>query len=187
MSTAKVSPVPQPEGAGDSLRHQLRVATRAEHESLDQRLSAFDLRHLPDYRAFLGIHRVALTDIAALCRPYDQDDIAGLARSLDADLLACGALPVATRPAHQAAVDACGQWGGAYVIRGSRLGAQLFARQVPADYPRAYLDHVCTLAWPDFLRQLEADPGNRGPEAPRRIIHGARLAFAAFAAAVPVR
>ncbi len=123
----------------------LRDATASAHERVDAAFSSYDLADPAGYAAFLHAHAEALLPIEAAL------DAVGAERLIDdwpdrrrggairRDLEALGEIvpPVPAFPS----IDEDAQIAGAlYVLEGSRLGGKLLARQVPKEFPRAYLD-----------------------------------------------
>jgi len=172
-----------PDPARGAFHSVLRETTRREHELIDARLSLLDLTTIQSYRIFLNIHYSALRSLAVAWRREDHQEFGGLLDRLRADLAALGAavderiLPVdaALAPAHRLGVS--------YVIRGSRLGSKLLSRRVPEQLSNSYLVHEPALPWPMFLRELDLQAEDSGYHAQAQIVEGAKLAFAAFAAA----
>lgn len=165
---------------------QVRRDTRATHDALDA-LLPFGLRHLADYRRYLG----ALLPLADwLGRGWRRDWPAHLACwhdgvRLDAlrhDAAALGVAADAAPEPPPAATPA--EWlGGCYVIEGSSLGARLLSRhvdQLAADAPtvtgaRRFLDHLTAdpVRWRRFSRLLDGLPASQAADA----VAGARTGF----------
>jgi len=169
--------------ARDSMRRVVRDATRNDHRVLDHAMSNSVLGDRVGYGIFLNIHYRALRSLAGQWRTSDQPAFNDLVCCIADDLRALGFPVIRPTPAANVTTTSFCQWGIAYVIRGSRLGAQVLRQRVPASFPTSYLGHVMQLSWPEFLRQLdeaaETLPGERN-----QIIGGAKSAFAAFIAAV---
>ena len=163
----------------NDLHHQLRVGTRQDHAQIDQLLSTLDLQSPTDYRRFLHIHFEALTQLAGHTPPGDGADMAALLSCLHSDLGHYE--PGRTFAPASAPQGSPGrQLGVAYVIRGSRLGAQVLIRRLAAAAPRAYLACRPTSAWPDFLLRLEAFSGTQPPAGAQAVLEGAQWAFSVF-------
>ncbi|MCF7200714.1 biliverdin-producing heme oxygenase [Pseudomonas oligotrophica] len=146
-------------------RTRLRNATAALHRQVDAAFSAFRLEQADDYRRFLRAHaRVipaleqALGASAATAHLPDWPQRCR-SNALLADL---AELDEAPPPAPFVALgdDEGAFWGAAYVLEGSRLGAQLLlqrVRQGAAERPQRYLGHAAgETLWPRFLQRLEA-------------------------------
>ena len=122
-------------------RAALKRATRDVHDRLDQSLSTYRLDRRDDYGtflqvqagAFLAVER-ALTDggAAALVPGWDKALRGAL---LAADLAALGVsdIPGVPAPSYDGEAELL---GGIYVIEGSRMGAAVLLRDVPAEFPR---------------------------------------------------
>jgi heme oxygenase (biliverdin-IX-beta and delta-forming) len=147
--------------ASGVVRRALRIATLAEHETLDARLSRLDLNGTQDYRLFLSGHLAALEYLQAYWRPADERDFALMLRCVRTDLDSLGF----TKPASPGAAHKPGSLsrglGISYVIRGSRLGATLLRRHITkVSLPTSYLDFAPALSWSQFLKQLESMAGD---------------------------
>lgn len=161
------------------LHHQLRIGTRQDHAHIDQLLSTLDLQSATDYRRFLHIHAEALTELAGHTPAGDRVDMAALLSCLQSDLghYEVGRV-VALAPAENEPLGR--QLGVSYVIRGSRLGAQVLIRRLAAAAPRAYLACRPTMSWPDFLLSLEVFSRTQPPACAQEVLEGARWAFGVF-------
>ena len=170
-------------GARGSTRNILRQATQRDHELLDRSMGRLDLTDRADYGILLNVHYNALRALAGRWSVRDHPDFSGLLTCLENDLRALNC-PFGHAVVAQAANAECpGQWGLAYVIRGSRLGAAILRNRVPAGYPTSYLEYAPILTWPEFLKQLDCEDRVINSRALGQIIRGAQRAFAAFAAA----
>jgi heme oxygenase len=165
--------------SSNELRDQLRQSTQHDHAQVDGVLSALDLATPRDYIRFLGIHADALHQLGSRTAIADRPDVAALVACLQSDLAFYG-----TKRAGTCAPDCedspATQLGIAYVIRGSRLGAQVLARRVAAGAPRAYLGHRLPTTWASFLLSLNAFSLSNPPESGREVIAGAKAAFGVF-------
>lgn len=170
-------------GAQESVRRFLREATRTEHQLLDRAMSNFALADSVDYSAFLIIHCTALNALAGRWRNDDEADFSSLLLCVVDDLRTLGHQALYRSPSDRVKADSLRQWGVAYVIRGSRLGARILRQRVPASYPTSYLDHESKVSWSDFAMQLD-DAAASLPGGRDHILRGAQFAFAAFSAAV---
>ena len=161
------------------LHHQLRMGTRQDHAQIDQLFSTLDLQCPTDYERFLHIHAEALTRLAAHTPASDGADMAALLSCLQSDLGYYGfGRMIALAPAEPEPLAR--QLGVSYVIRGSRLGAQVLIRRLAATAPRAYLGCRPTTSWPDFLLRLEAFSLTQPPACAAVVLEGARWAFSVF-------
>ncbi|MCB1884917.1 MAG: hypothetical protein KDG89_13125 [Geminicoccaceae bacterium] len=155
-------PVP---AEGESLRAFLRRGTARAHAALDARSAAFDLAAEGGYGAFLLATAGALLPLEDA---LDRSGVGGLlpdwprrarASALLDDLAALGLAPPAPVPPLPAAGPPWA-WGTLYVLEGSRLGARLLRRRIPANAPQGatrYLDHGADGGlWSAFLGRLEA-------------------------------
>lgn len=173
--------------ARDALRRAVREATRHKHRQLDQAMSALNLNDRVGYGIFLNIHYVALSALASRWRAQDQPDFSALLCCLIEDLQALGFPASYPLTVNRTRAEFSRQWGIAYVIRGSRLGAQVLRQRLLAGSPpKAYLNHELKLPWSSFLRQFD-EVGRRLPGERNHIIRGAKFAFATFIAAVGAR
>lgn len=176
----------------DGLRGRLRVETAPDHERVDALAARFDLQDPDDYTAFLLAHAQALFPLE------DALDRAGADRlladwperrrktALRADLATLGVAAPATQSSPPA-LDEAEAWGTLYVLEGSRLGARLMLRTATAaadpDIRAAtrFLAHgQGGRSWPGFLERLETEAQAFDD---RRVLAGARTAFAVYAQA----
>ena len=156
----------------------LRNGTRNHHARIDGMLLSLDLAQPQDYELFLSIHAESLQALDGAWRGEDGNDFQAMLRSLSNDLATLGS---ATTPKSIAVCTPASLGAGlgvAYVIRGSRLGAAMLRRRVPAGMPTSYLDFAPTLSWRDFLGELEILAGD--PAATQAAILAARSTFAVF-------
>lgn len=149
----------------DSLRQRLKRFGADLHPQVDEAFSALALQTPQGYRRFLLAHAAALFGLEqrlernAIQRLLSDWPQRRRTPALLADLRALGCdLGSAPATAGEASPGWC--WGAVYVLEGSRLGAQLLARDLQRAQPGApmhYLSHgpAATL-WPSFLQQLEA-------------------------------
>lgn len=182
-------------GYDGDLRTLLRRETAEAHARLDGGWERHDLAGRAAYTAFLSSMAGALVPLE------DRLEGAGVgARLADwparrrsaallADLAGLGAeaapVPIPDDPA---AFGAAGMAGILYVLEGSRLGGTVILRRVLAGPDRAVHAHVRFLRhgeglrlWSGFAGWLAADAAAQADRA--GAVAGARLAFAAFAAA----
>ena len=173
-----------PPGSAHGAFHSfLRDSTRQEHEVLDARLSVLDLTNGPSYGIFLNIHFAALQGLAGAWRREDQQEFGSLLDRLRGDLAAIGAAVDERILPLQAAMTPAHRLGVSYVIRGSRLGSKVLSRRVPPHLSSRYLTYEPVMSWPLFLREIDQQAVDAGPDAREQIIDGAKLAFGAFDAA----
>jgi heme oxygenase len=176
--------LPRAPGVHDSTRNILRQVTRRDHERLDRLMARLDLSNRGDYGILLSVHYNALMALAGRWSVRDQPDFSGLLTCLASDLRALNCPLGEEGDTQQAAgAELPGQWGLAYVIRGSRLGSAILRQRVPAGHPTSYLEYTPILTWPEFLKQLDGKAQAIDPQALGQIIRGAKQAFAAFSAA----
>ena len=170
----------------------LKAATEAQHHSLDHGFGALDLKNRNDYKSFLtaqaavlrplenwltqqGIARV-LPDWPARRRSEAvASDLAGV----NTEMLADDAVSISDRASAPLLL------GVAYVLEGSRLGAQYLSREVAASPDRAVRDNMRFLThgagqklWPSFLEILERNVID--PAAADEAAAGARATFDLF-------
>ncbi|MEH3158709.1 MAG: biliverdin-producing heme oxygenase [Sphingomonas taxi] len=162
---------------------ELRAATAADHQAVDDRFGAFTLDDAPAYRRFLTAHGRALPAVEAVLAG-DPDLPAWRPRTaaLAADLAALGKeLPA---PLPFAVPGAAARWGALYVIEGSRLGGQLLARSVGEGLPVAYLSARHEAGeWRELLARIETRAAASDTAWRGAAIAGARATFALYAQA----
>lgn len=174
----------------------LRDATRPAHEAVDGVFAGFDLADRAGYARFLAAHGDALhpwetaLDAAGAQRIVADwparrrghllaQDLADLGAALP---LETGALRVDGDPARASETDDAGVAGMLYVIEGSRLGGRFLARQLPSEFPRAYLDADQPHGnWGFLLARIDAILYR--PELVQSAIDAANRVFADFEAA----
>ena len=166
----------------------LRDGTREAHERVDAAFAAFDLAERADYAAFLQAHAEVLLpledalDAAGAERvtpdwqarkrgPLIAEDLAFLRdASRDAGPFDSPAWRLDTLEAAA---------GALYVLEGSRLGGKFLARQLPTDFPHAYLaSDQPAEKWRNLLDRLHAILYE--PAALQSALAAAHYAFAAF-------
>lgn len=144
--------------------HQtIRRSTRPCHDEVDALFGQFDLADRSAYADFLSAHAAALIPVeewlqlASLGLPASPRS-----NALRVDLLALGRPQPAFNPLTWPDREA-DRWGAAYVIEGSRLGGAMLLRNVPQDYPRAYLGSVHPSGnWRAFLAALQTRANEGG-------------------------
>jgi heme oxygenase (biliverdin-IX-beta and delta-forming) len=167
-----------------ALRCLLRDATTAEHRRVDGAMSCLDLSDRFDYGIFLRIHLNAMLTLAGSWGGHDHLDFYQLLQCLVDDLRSLDQpIDSFTLSAPSAARNSLRQWGTAYVIRGSRLGAAVLRQRVPAAFPAAFVSHSLNITWPEFLNQLGRETRSIDRRSRAQIVLGARQAFAAFTVA----
>jgi heme oxygenase (biliverdin-IX-beta and delta-forming) len=161
-----------------TVHRTLRAGTRDDHVLIDAMLLPLDLAKAPDYELYLSIHAESLQALAGIWRGEDSKDFQAMLGLLRSDLATLES-PPSVRSLHACISASLGAGlGVAYVIRGSRLGAAVLRRSVPANMPTSYLDFVPSLPWRDFLPQLELLAGDAaGTQA---AMLAARSTFAVF-------
>jgi heme oxygenase len=169
-----------------SFVQMLRLATAADHQTVDDRYGGFRLNDAADYRSFLQAHARALPAVeAALREDAELPSWRPRTALLMDDLRAVGG-EVPPPLAFDAATPAT-RWGALYVIEGSRLGGQLLARSVPAGLPSAYLAarHLSG-EWRALLAAIEVRAGAESDAWRFAAVQGAKACFALYRdAAVP--
>jgi heme oxygenase len=163
-----------------ALRDRLRECTRQDHLQIDNLLATLDLASTADYVRFLEIHAEALSQLTNQIPSGDRADARALLTCLHSDLAYYGAART-LEPAPSPGSSFARQLGVAYVIRGSRLGAQVLMRRVPAAAPCAYLACRPSIPWPGFLLALESF-SQEHPAEEQAVIEGATAAFGVFLA-----
>jgi len=153
----------------------LRTGTAEAHDRVDAAFAAFDLSDRESYARFLRAHAEVLLPLeAALPGERIVEDWEDRKRGhlLKEDLALLRSFPhPGEGPEPQAPSSAAqdsglrredGQWtdsaiaGALYVVEGSRLGGRFLSRQLPAGFPRAYLDaDQAPEKWRNLLARLE--------------------------------
>jgi heme oxygenase len=166
------------------VRQHLREATAQAHARLDAMVEAWGIETAPGYRRFLQAHARSLPALEQ--RVWGGLAQAGFvparwsrAAALAQDLAALGAPAPEPLPAPDITGEAA-LFGAAYVLEGSRLGAQMLLRRAWAGAPtHAFLAHNPEpRAWQVFLSRLEASSAAAAPVA---AAEGALAAFAHYA------
>lgn len=166
----------------------LRDGTREAHERVDAAFAGFDLSDRAQYAAFLQAHAEVLLPLEAALDAAGAEQVTpDWASRKRGTLIAedLGLLRNATPDAGPADAPA---WrletpeqvaGALYVLEGSRLGGKFLARQLPADFPHAYLapDQPAE-KWRNLLDRL--DTILYEPARLQSALAAAHLAFAAF-------
>lgn len=181
------------------IRHQLRAATSAAHDALDECLGAFDLTAADQYRRFLQASAAALLpleselELAGVAELFADWPVRARSDAIAADLaqLRSAAAPVRIDcvPFDCGPLDRAGVFGTLYVLEGSRLGAAHLRRIVAASVdPRVrratrYLGHGAGQGlWPSYLARLERETITADVAA--AMVASARHAFAMFTKAM---
>lgn len=126
------------------VRDALKRVTRDVHDRLDASLSSYRLDDRDDYRAFLIAQAAAFLPIErALSEAGAAQLVPGWAATLRSpslldDLAALGASDIreVVPPSYAGEEEVL---GGIYVLEGSRMGAAVLARTIPAGFPRRFL------------------------------------------------
>jgi heme oxygenase len=169
--------------AAPSFRLWLRDTTHAEHVLLDQSMSLLDLSTAHGYSLFLQTHVAAMQRLRLSYRPQDRRDFANLIRRARRDLGSFSGCRMAEPRGMAGPHDEALALGIGYVIRGSRLGAQVLRKRASSEFPTSFLDYATGIPWPHFVTQLD-EFGARTDAASRdRVLAGAKLAFEIYAQA----
>jgi heme oxygenase len=161
------------------LRDRLRLSTRQDHAQVDQLLSTLNFAVPQDYVRFLAIHADALSQLGSRTSLTDRADAAALMSCLQSDLEFYGA--AAPGAVITTSEDSpARQLGISYVIRGSRLGAEVLARRIAAEAPSAYLSYRFRTTWAKFVLSLHAFSQSNAPQSEQEVIEGAKAAFDVF-------
>ena len=166
-----------------TLRQALRIATSAQHDRLDGRVTAMDLTDPGDYGRFLSMQLMARAPIEAWLADRLPDAPPPACALIAADLAALGvAAPAGVLslglPADADPIGAC------WAIAGSSLGNRSMLARVAKsgkadDLPTAFLaDETMTGYWRTLKPRLEAPAGDS-----RGAIAAAEMVFATFLAA----
>jgi heme oxygenase len=179
-STANLSPHASPGAASGLLHGKLRAATRGHHVRVDLAISQLDFADRTLYGAFLSLHLGALQALEPDWRAEDWVDFQNLARCLRHDLLTLGIAIPAPEPLGVPVSSPLSRLGSAYVIRGSRLGAQVIRKRVAPNFAASYFEWPLRVSWPEFLRQLGAVSLSDQPDMQLEVIRGATQTFELF-------
>lgn len=163
-----------------SVQRLLRAATRADHALLDRMMLRINLDVRQDYGTFLHIHHGVMHALEPYWREVDREDFAGMLQAVAQDMQVLGIATLPTRRVFHTPILLSHQWGIAYVVRGSRLGATFLRRRVPSELPTAYLDFTPVLTWPRFLDQLERIPEDSRHAIRDDSVRGAHVTFEIF-------
>ena len=125
-------------------RDALKRATRDVHDRLDAILSSYRLDDAADYRRFLTAQAAAFLPVErALTAAGAGDLVPGWTNTLRGSLLIADLDALGARTPREVAPPAydneAALLGGIYVLEGSRMGAAVLSRQVPAHLPRRFL------------------------------------------------
>jgi heme oxygenase len=143
-----------------SARGALRAATAVHHDRVDAVFSRADLTDRTGYGRFLQAQAGAYLPVEAALERAGAANLVPdwsarrRAALLTADLTALG-LSAPEEPIDIAFDDPAAVLGGIYVLEGSRLGGALLGRDVPADFPRAFLAPGDSAGWRRLLGILE--------------------------------
>ena len=142
-------------------RFALRDATAAWHERVDAVYSSLDLATREGYGRFLSAQAAAHLPVEAA---LDAGGAVALmpdwiarrrADAIRADLAALGLAVPDPEPVPDL-VGTAALMGAAYVLEGSRLGGTMLVRQVPVDFPRAFLSGGGSAPWRALIEMLDA-------------------------------
>ena len=152
-----------------SYRHQLRAATRVDHQRVDDLFSALDIARRIDYARFIGVHLAVFEVLRRHLTPTSltrRQLLAGLA-GLQRDLATLGQrrLEVRHTPAEHGEAGALDPLAVDYVVAGSRLGLKILkTRWASSSDPlvraaNAYFTMPNAASpWPDVCRALSTVP-----------------------------
>ena len=165
-------------------RAALKRASRDVHDRLDRTLSIYRLDQRGDYvtflqaqaRALLPVER-ALTDAgAAALVPGWGEALRSALLTADLAELGAGDITQIPPPSYDGEAELL---GGIYVLEGSRMGAAVLLRSVPAEFPRAFLGARSPSGrWGAFVATLERKLGS--PVDLEQAKDSARRTFACF-------
>jgi heme oxygenase (biliverdin-IX-beta and delta-forming) len=176
----------------------LRDGTAAAHDRVDAAFAGFDLTDRQSYAAFLRAHADVVWPLEASLAGAQitpdwedrkrgallKEDIAFLPspvrpQPVEGPLFASDKLDGApTFDRLGANGDLSAIAGALYVLEGSRLGGRFLARQLPAGFPRAYLDsNQPPEKWRTLLDRIDAV---LGPAELGSALDAAHRVFAAF-------
>ncbi|MDT8759475.1 biliverdin-producing heme oxygenase [Sphingomonas psychrotolerans] len=183
----------------NSVHRALRTGTAEAHDRVDAAFAAFDLTDRESYAAFLRAHAEVLLpledmlpgerilgdwearkrgallkeDLAFLPKPVRPEPVEG---HLSASAAHGGEAPFDKLRAND---DLAALAGALYVLEGSRLGGRFLSRQLPREFPRAYLDaDQAPEKWRNLLDRLETIIYQ--PAALQSALAAAHQVFAAF-------
>lgn len=161
---------------------RLREATAHAHETVDAAFGGYDLTDRDSYVRFLSAHAEVMVPLEAALDDAGADavtadwgmrkrgelilaDLAALdAHRTQAEPVEAGLIP---RPFDKLRVSAGSGFsaggdklptlaGVLYVVEGSRLGGRFLSRQIPADFPKSYLDaHQPSGNWAKLLASID--------------------------------
>lgn len=149
---------------------RLRTATAHAHETVDAAFGGYDLTDRDSYVRFLSAHAEVMVPLEAALDAAGAEavtpDWASRKRGqlILADLAALGADPISVGveqgmdvPIASADADIAPTLAGIlYVVEGSRLGGRFLSRQVPAAFPKSYLDaHQQSGNWAKLLASID--------------------------------
>jgi heme oxygenase len=167
-------------GSIGALHGSLRTATRSDHIVVDRLIARLDLSRREEYARLLSIHHAVLQSLKAEWRRDDRDDFRAMSRRLQNDLRVLGFPTANLQSTTRAPLSSGGEWGIAYVIRGSRLGSNVLRPRIPSQFSASYFDFVPTLSWAEFLEQLQGASKEDEAETRRAAIRGAKITFDTF-------
>jgi heme oxygenase len=166
----------------------LRDGTREAHERVDAAFAGFDLTDRAQYAAFLHAHAEVLLPLEAALDAAGAEQVTpdwpsrkrGALIAEDLAFLRDAGLDAGPSDTPPWRLNTLEQVAGAlYVLEGSRLGGKFLARQLPADFPRAYLaPDQAAENWRNLLDRL--DTILYEPARLQSALAAAHQAFAAF-------
>ena len=163
-----------------ALHRSLRAATRSDHMEVDELIGRLDLTRREGYGCLLSIHHAVLQNLKSEWRPEDRDDFRAMSRRSQNDLRLLG-LPTATPPSMtRDPLSQGSQLGIAYVIRGSRLGANVIGREYHRNFPPPISILSPHSPGSNFLRKCKAFQTSPEPKPAMRPYKGRKLPSICF-------
>lgn len=149
---------------------RLREATAHAHETVDAAFGGYDLTDRDGYVRFLSAHAEVMVPLEAALDAAGAESVTPdwgarkRGRLILADLAALGASPIPVSAEQGFDMPIAGEGGDnepmlsgiIYVVEGSRLGGRFLSRQVPAEFPKSYLDaHQQSGNWAKLLASID--------------------------------
>ena len=163
-----------------ALHRALRTATRSDHVEVDRFVGRLNFHSRKEYGCFLNLHYCALHNLSGDWRAEDSEDFSGMLKCLQSDLQALGTMRAKIQPVTRHPLVFANRLGVGYVVRSTRLGANLQRGRVAHHFPASFLEWVPTLSWTHFLQQLELETDASRAGARDEVLRGARVAWELF-------